>query len=418
MKVHVLLILFMTLLALLNKPPQQEWHHNVTATLFWIGEGNKLTGKVESCFDEKWLEHYGGRDEPENRVNYFPSTFIPRENPFYVALPVSNGENSNLKNRWVEIVYKGKKAYAQLEDCKANGIALSPAVAQYLGIEGNANVSWRFVDDVPDGPWKAVITRSDCDGKCNTESDINWSYLVNVYRGPHKNLTIGSRWHWQLQGKIRHYNVYVYDIDLFDVSREEIQSLRKSGKAVICYLSAGTAETFRDDFDEFAKDVLGKRVEGWSDELWLDISHYEKFKHIIEKRLDLALIKGCDGVELDNVDAYLQDTGFNISAEQQLAYNIWLANESHKRGLLAGLKNDFEQMDKLVDYFDFAVVEDCFYYEECNFTEPFIASGKPVLDAEYILTPDEFCEEAERMNISAIYVPLDLSGDMEDCFTS
>ena len=455
MKIHILLILFITLLALLNRPINQQWHNNITATVFWVGEEageeNNFISNVESCFDEKWLEHYGGKDDPKARINYFPSTFIPKENPFYVALPVSEYDKDGnlreeikevgpLKNRWVEIVYDGKKAYAQLEDCgpfvyddfdyvfgdakpknhvNHAGIDLSPAVADYLGINGSANVSWRFVDerDVEEGPWKAIITRgSNCYGECNyAQSDINWSYIIKIYRGPPKNLTVGARWYWQLQGKIKHYDVDVYDVDLFDVSREEIQSLRESGKVVICYFSAGTAETFRNDFNEFPKDVLGKRVEEWQDEIWLDVSHYKKFKDIIERRLDMALLKGCDGVELDNVDTYLQDTGFNISPNNQIAYNIWLANESHKRGLLAGLKNDFEQMDELVDCFDFAIVEDCFYYKECNFTRPFIINGKPVFDAEYILTPDEFCEEARKLNISAIHVPLDLDGDVDFC---
>ena len=39
---------------------------------------------------------------------------------------------------------------------------ISPATAQYLSIDDSDTTEWRFVDekDVPDGPWKAIITRS------------------------------------------------------------------------------------------------------------------------------------------------------------------------------------------------------------------------------------------------------------------
>jgi len=44
------------------------------------------------------------------------------------------------------------------------GPDVSPAVKDYIGLlDGKNVVSWRFVDysDVPDGPWKKIVTTSE-----------------------------------------------------------------------------------------------------------------------------------------------------------------------------------------------------------------------------------------------------------------
>ena len=53
-------------------------------------------------------------------------------------------------------------------------------------------------------------------------------------------------------------------------------------------------------------------------------------------RLDLAVDKGCDGVEPDNMDGFTNRTGFRLSEDDQLGYNRRLANEAHLRDLSAG----------------------------------------------------------------------------------
>jgi len=115
----------------------------------------------------------------------------------------------------------------------------------------------------------------------------------------------GLTWQWQLSGTVKtNYDVDVYDIDLFDTPKSTIESLQNKGIKVICYFSAGSWEDWRDDADDFPKSVLGSNLEGWAGEKWLDVSEYEKFADIMEARLDLAVTKGCDAVEPDNVDGY------------------------------------------------------------------------------------------------------------------
>lgn len=112
-------------------------------------------------------------------------------------------------------------------------------------------------------------------------------------------------------------------------------------------------------------------------EWWLDIRRLDILGPIMSNRLDLAKTKGCDGVEPDNVDVYTQvnSGGFKITYQDQLVYNRWLANEAHARNLSIGLKNDLDQIKDLVSYFDFAVNEQCWEYNECDTLQPFI-TGK------------------------------------------
>ncbi|HZV20092.1 MAG TPA: hypothetical protein VE986_00950 [Hyphomicrobiales bacterium] len=175
-------------------------------TIFWVGEvANRSNGYIAnyaSYWDPHWLKHYGGVDSPDDRKGYLPAAFTPRQNPFYVALPFAEtDEEGNLKeiakkipgygtgkpltrNRWVEIRYRGRSCYAQWQDVgpyeeddfdwvfgdapkpkntrglKA-GLDISPAAAQYLGMNDSDRTEWRFVDakEVPDGPWKEIVTK-------------------------------------------------------------------------------------------------------------------------------------------------------------------------------------------------------------------------------------------------------------------
>ena len=56
-----------------------------------------------------------------------------------------------------------------------------------------------------------------------------------------------------------------------------------------------------------------------------------------------ARAEGFDGVEADNVDGYANDSGFPLTAADQLRFNRFLARAAHARGLSIGLKNDLGQ---------------------------------------------------------------------------
>lgn len=182
-------------------------HENIKSSLFWVGEPDENNvSNEESAWDSLWQVHFGGIDTPDERNEYYPEAFTPSENPFYVALPYNDldedgykkqdiltyipwatendPETSICKNRWVKITANRKSAFAQWEDVdpsqendiayvfgtksptdSSTGLAVSPAVRDYLGLDNNQTVDWEFVESnsVPDGPWRDIVTTSKSD---------------------------------------------------------------------------------------------------------------------------------------------------------------------------------------------------------------------------------------------------------------
>jgi hypothetical protein len=173
-----------------------------------------------------------------------------------------------------------------------------------------------------------------------------------------------TTWQWQLTTPVdQSVSAEMFDIDLFDNAASVVASLHRRGRKVVCYLNAGAYENFRPDARSFPMSVLG-RPNGWPGERWLDIRRLSVLEPIMRARLSLCKQKGFDGVEADNVDGYENDTGFPLTAQEQLTYNEWLARTAHGLGLSIALKNDVDQVRELEPYFDYALNEQCFEYAQ------------------------------------------------------
>jgi len=225
----------------------------------------------------------------------------------------------------------------------------------------------------------------------------------------------GTTFHWQLTGRIdTSLDVDMYDIDLFDTPKFIIEELQADGKIVICYFSAGSFEPWRSDARDFPDVVRANKMQHWN-EWWLDIRYIDVLQPIMTNRMDIAVSKGCDGVEPDNVDAYSNRTGRPLTAEDQLRYNKMLAIEAHKRGLSIGLKNDVDQVVELEPYFDWALNEECISYNECEKLLPFIRAGKAVFGAIYEHHADDFCNYTNNLGYSFWQKSYDLDASGRSC---
>lgn len=196
----------------------------------------------------------------------------------------------------------------------------------------------------------------------------------------------GTSWQWQLTGTVDPAampEVQMVDLDLFDVPASTIAALQADGRVVICYLSAGSYEDWRPDAGSFPEEAIGKSLDGWEGEAWLDVMD-PTVRELMAERLDLAVEQGCDGVEPDNVDGYANDNGLGLNATEQLSYNRFLADEAHARGLSVGLKNDLDQLEELHPWFDWGLNEECLAYDECERLRVFTDQGKAVFHVEYV----------------------------------
>jgi hypothetical protein len=182
-----------------------SWHNAIVTTVFWIGEspgGNNPVPNRASAWDLNWSTNYGGTDTPanQNRRGFIPASFVPRQNPFYIALPyndVSGGRTKPeaariipwysqafsrsgqtiLKDRWIAIRNGNRVCFAQWEDVgpfstdhwqyvfgqdrprsnlnRGAGLDVSPAVRDYLKLAATDVTDWKFVEqtEVQPGPW-------------------------------------------------------------------------------------------------------------------------------------------------------------------------------------------------------------------------------------------------------------------------
>lgn len=249
------------------------------------------------------------------------------------------------------------------------------------------------------------------------DNDVENTQTQSGYAQPAEtDLPLKMTWQIQYSGEMDYSpDVDMFNLDLFDTDTKTIAELKARGIFVVCYFSAGSHENWRPDADDFPAETLGKPMEGWEGETWLDIRQIDALKPVTESRLDMAAQKGCDGVDPDNVNGYENDTGFPLAYDDQIAFNVFLSNQARQRGLKIGLKNDLEQIPDLLPFFDWALNEQCFYYKECRLLLPFIEAGKPVFVIEYELNPEEFCFQAVNMGFNALQKKYELDAFRFPC---
>ncbi|MCE7883900.1 MAG: endo alpha-1,4 polygalactosaminidase [Actinobacteria bacterium ATB1] len=243
------------------------------------------------------------------------------------------------------------------------------------------------------------------------------SALVEPPRaGPRWSPAPGTTWQIQFTGELAlDVDAEVFVLDLFDTTEADIATLHGRGRRVVCYFSAGSWEEWRPDAAEYPDDMLGRGLDGWPGERWVDIRQLDVLGPILSSRMDLAARKGCDGVDPDNIDGYTYSTGFPLTAKDQIAFDTFLAEAAHSRLLAVGLKNGLGQIGELAGLFDFAVNEQCFEYHECDLLKSFTSSGKAVFHIEYGQDPNVYCPETTAAGLSSIRKPPALGPEREPC---
>lgn len=212
----------------------------------------------------------------------------------------------------------------------------------------------------------------------------------------------GSTWQIQLiNGVDMNHAVDVYEISLHTTSSETITELHNRGHSVVCYFSAGTIENWRPDADTYPEWIKGNAVAGWPDERWIDIRAWDTVGPLMNNVMSLAKEKGCDGVDADNMNSYTHDTGFGLTAADQLVFNRRVADTAHAHGLGIGLKNNLGQIGELVGHFDWSINESCYNYSECHLLAPFAEQGKAIFAIMYG-NIGHLCGDAQGHGISLI----------------
>ena len=229
----------------------------------------------------------------------------------------------------------------------------------------------------------------------------------------------GAYWDWQLDSPVDYsVDVRVLVMDLMETTEADIAGLRARGVKTVCYVSVGSAEAYRDDYGAFPASVLGNDYYGWPEEKFIDIRAHDVVLPIMEARIDACAARGFDAIEPDNMDTQWEETGFDLTTEDWVAYIGEIADHAHARGLEIAQKNAPDLVGLLVDRFDFAIVESCFRYGFCDDYAPYVAAGKDVLAAEY---PEsgidmlEVCAYGERSGLKFIFKARELAAGALTC---
>ncbi len=148
-------------------------------------------------------------------------------------------------------------------------------------------------------------------------------------------------------------------------------------------------------------------------------------RSLMADRMDLAVSKGCDAVDPDNVDAYDNGGGgFSLTTTDSTDYVQWLATTAHSKGLAVGLKNAGDIItSEVIGEVDFAVNEQCVQYKECGTWTPFITANKPVFHIEYpksapnvpAATQSTTCNNPSASGFSTVLKDMDLDDWLIAC---
>ena len=139
--------------------------------------------------------------------------------------------------------------------------------------------------------------------------------------------------------------------------------------------------------------------------------------------LDQVVVKGCDGVDPDNIDAYDNYNRLSLTQADAVEYGNFLADAAHPRNMSMVLKNEGASLGQVVGKMQWSVNEQCVQYNECDMFWPFIEQGKPVFHIEHPdNAPDvsakdvsDTCGSAQASGFSTVLKDMDLDDWVIEC---
>ncbi len=167
---------------------------------------------------------------------------------------------------------------------------------------------------------------------------------------------------------------------------ESIAALKANGNEVGAYISIGTGENYRDDFEQIKPYLVTTSWGAWPNEFFVNQTTTGVLE-IMKARIDKIATWSCDWVEFDNMDwAYDQTNrstyGFQVTEAEGIAYFQALCDYVHEKGMKCMAKNMTE------DAADFDGVLYESYTNEKNWwnqsgAQSFLDAGKLVIINHY-----------------------------------
>ncbi|WP_282049032.1 endo alpha-1,4 polygalactosaminidase [Maribacter aquivivus] len=144
-------------------------------------------------------------------------------------------------------------------------------------------------------------------------------------------------------------NAYVLVDPFEDDVAESIAEIKANGNQLAAYISIGTGEDWRDDFNELQPFLTTEQWAEWPGEYFVNTTT-TGIIDVMKARIDKIADLGFDWVEFDNMDWALYDEtretyGIEVSKEQGIAYYQELCNYVHEKGMKCMAKNFVENSE-------------------------------------------------------------------------
>jgi hypothetical protein len=178
------------------------------------------------------------------------------------------------------------------------------------------------------------------------------------------------------------------ELDGFETSTAFVAAANAAGTKTICYISIGTAESFRPDYQQLTSlpGARGHAFPGFDGDFYLNINMWTSFIPVMDARLRMCRDKGFQLVDFDVIDAFEGDPdtlGFTASEQTQLDYVQDMARRAQEYRLGTVQKNASALSETLEPHFDAALYEECVRLDFCDSAAPYLRAGKPVFNVEY-----------------------------------
>ena len=188
-------------------------------------------------------------------------------------------------------------------------------------------------------------------------------------------------------------DAYVLIDPFLENVHENITRIKSNNNEVGAYMSVGTGEEFREDFNQMEPFLVSKEWGQWPGEYFVNSTN-TGIIDLMKMRIDKIDEWGCDWVEFDNMDwAYDQELrntyGFEVTEQEGVAYYQELCQYVQSKGMKCMAKNLVENASE----FDGVLYES--YDDEQNWWNQ--AGAQRFLDQEKLVIINHYnesdCEE-------------------------
>lgn len=182
------------------------------------------------------------------------------------------------------------------------------------------------------------------------------------------------------------HNAYVLVDPFQEGVSSQITAIKANNNEVGAYISIGTGENWRADFNDLQPFLVSTVWGEWAGEYFVNKTD-TGILEVMKARIDKIAIWGCDWVEFDNMDWIYDDDlraqyGFQVTQQQGVVYYNALCDYVHEKGMKCMAKNTVENASN----FDGVLYES--YHNDKNWwdqsgAQSFLDAGKLVIINHY-----------------------------------